>query len=295
MSRKDSELIRFDWALKRLLRHKADHSILEGFLTSLLGHQVKIMRFLESESNREYEDNKQNRVDILAENNLGEKILIEVQNEPENTFFQRMLFGVSRLISEYLKKGEGYGKVAKVFSINIVYFKLGVGNEHVYRGLTEFRGLHTGEILKLPEHLRAEFHAEEISSIYPEYYIIRVDDFDRWSKDPLDQWLYFLSTSKIPFDADAPGLRQAREQLKISSMTSEQRREYYNYLDNMDSMRGVLEYAVDKAKFDGRKEGIEEGRAEGILETARKMKNLNIPTDLIIASTNLTRKEIEDL
>lgn len=295
MSRKDSELIRFDWALKRLLRHRADHSILEGFLTSLLGHQVKIMRFLESESNREYEDNKQNRVDILAENNLGEKILIEVQNEPENTFFQRMLFGVSRLISEYLKKGEGYGKVAKVFSINIVYFKLGVGNEHVYRGLTEFRGLHTGEILKLPEHLRAEFHAEEISSIYPEYYIIRVDDFDRWSKDPLDQWLYFLSTSKIPFDADAPGLRQAREQLKISSMTSEQRREYYNYLDNMDSMRGVLEYAVDKAKFDGRKEGIEEGRAEGILETARKMKNLNIPTDLIIASTNLTRKEIEDL
>lgn len=295
MSRKDSELIRFDWALKRLLRHRADHSILEGFLTSLLGHQVKIMRFLESESNREYEDNKQNRVDILAENNLGEKILIEVQNEPENTFFQRMLFGVSRLISEYLKKGEGYGKVAKVFSINIVYFKLGVGNEHVYRGLTEFRGLHTGEILKLPEHLRAEFHAEEISSIYPEYYIIRVDDFDRWSKDPLDQWLYFLSTSKIPFDADAPGLRQAREQLKISSMTSEQRREYYNYLDNMDSMRGVLEYAVDKAKFDGRKEGIEEGRAEGILETARKMKNLNIPTDLIIASTNLTRKGIEDL
>lgn len=303
MSIKERDFIRFDWALKRLLRHKADHSILEGFLTSLLGRTIKIVRFLESESNREYENNKQNRVDILAENELGEKILIEVQNEPENTFFQRMLFGVSRLISEYLKKGEGYGKVAKVYSINIVYFKLGIGKEHVYHGVTEFRGLHTGEILKLPEHLRAEFHAEEISSIYPEYYILRVDDFDKWSKDHLEQWLYFLSTSRIPDNADAPGLEEAREQLRISSMTTEERREYYNYLDNMDSMRGVLEYAVDKAKYDGRKEGLEEGRAEGraegeksaLLNTARNMKDLGISEELIMSATNLTREEIENL
>lgn len=307
MSKKDNDLIRFDWALNRLLRHKADHTILEGFLTSLLGRKITIMRFLESESNREYEDNKQNRVDILAENDLGEKILIEVQNEPENTFFQRMLFGVSRLVSEYLKKGDDYGKVAKVYSINIVYFKLGVGTEHVYCGTTEFRGLHTGEILNLPEHLKGKFHVSEISSIFPEYYILRVDDFDKWSRDPLEQWLYFLSTSKIPNDADAPGLEEAREQLKISSMTNEQRRDYYNYLDNMNSMRGVVEYAVDKASFEGReqgrKEGIEEGRREGIEEgrreamygTAKNLIKLGMTTELIAAATNLSIKEIENL
>lgn len=54
MSNENNDLIRFDWAMKRLLRHKADHTILEGFLTSLLGRKITIVRFLESESNREY-------------------------------------------------------------------------------------------------------------------------------------------------------------------------------------------------------------------------------------------------
>ena len=29
----EEKTVRFDWALKRLLRHKADHTILNGFLT----------------------------------------------------------------------------------------------------------------------------------------------------------------------------------------------------------------------------------------------------------------------
>ena len=44
--------IRFDWAMKRLLRNKANYVVLEGFLSSLLGKNFKIHRFLESESNQ---------------------------------------------------------------------------------------------------------------------------------------------------------------------------------------------------------------------------------------------------
>ena len=215
----DERLIRFDWAMKRLLRHKADHSVLEGFLTSLLGKKITVIRLLESESNREYSENKYNRVDILAENESGEKLLIEVQNESEDAYFHRMLFGTSKLISEYLRRGDNYEHVTKVYSINIVYFNLGEGNDYVYWGRTEFRGLHDNELLRLPERLRTKYAVSEISDLYPEYFILRVNDFDRWSSTPLDQWMYFLSTSTIPASADAPGLKEAREQLRVDTLS----------------------------------------------------------------------------
>ena len=69
---------------------------------------------LESESNQEDEYDRYNRVDILAENSKGELVLIEVQNSNEYAYFQRMLFGASKLVTEYINRGEGYEKVRKV-------------------------------------------------------------------------------------------------------------------------------------------------------------------------------------
>ena len=117
-----SNYIRFDWAMKRLLRNKANFAVLEGFLTTLLNEKIIIRKLLESESNQEDEFDKYNRVDMLAENSKGELILIEVQNNNEYAYFQRILFGTSKLVTEYINRGEGYYKVRKVYSVNIVYF-----------------------------------------------------------------------------------------------------------------------------------------------------------------------------
>lgn len=100
----NKKYIRFDWAMKRLLRDKANFGVLEGFLTTLLGHPIKIQKLLESESNQEDADDKQNRVDVLAEDEKGELYLIEIQNETEVAYFQRMLFGASKLVTEYINR-----------------------------------------------------------------------------------------------------------------------------------------------------------------------------------------------
>ena len=100
-----SNYIRFDWAMKRLLRNKANFAVLEGFLTTLLNEKIVIQKLLESESNQEDEFDKYNRVDMLAENSKGELILIEVQNNNEYAYFQRMLFGTSKLVTEYINRG----------------------------------------------------------------------------------------------------------------------------------------------------------------------------------------------
>ena len=120
-SNNKNQIIRFDWAMKRLLRNKANFSVLEGLLTTLLGEKIIIQRLLESESNQENEYDKYNRVDMLAEDSKGELILIEVQNNSEYAYFQRMLFGTSKLVTEYINRGESYDKVRKVYSVNIVF------------------------------------------------------------------------------------------------------------------------------------------------------------------------------
>lgn len=105
--------IRFDWAMKRLLRNKANYAVLEGLLTTLLEEKVTIHKLLESESNQEDEFDKYNRVDMLAENSKDELVLIEVQNNNEYAYFQRMLFGASKLMTEYINRGEGCEKVGR--------------------------------------------------------------------------------------------------------------------------------------------------------------------------------------
>ena len=45
------KLVSFDWALKKLLRSKANFDILEGFLSELLKEDIIIIKILESESN----------------------------------------------------------------------------------------------------------------------------------------------------------------------------------------------------------------------------------------------------
>ncbi|MDE6237661.1 MAG: Rpn family recombination-promoting nuclease/putative transposase [Muribaculaceae bacterium] len=262
----DNRLIRFDWAIKRLLRHKADHTILNGFLSSLLGSEIRIQRLLESEGNQENEEDKYNRVDLLAENDKGEKILIEVQNDSEIDYFHRMAYGTSKLITEYIKRGEAYDKISRIYSINIVYFNLGVGEDVVYTGTTEFRGLHDHKVLELSQRMKRRYDISKVSEIFPQYYILKANDFNRWSKVPLEQWMYFLSNSEIPEDATAPGLQEAREELRISRLNKSERESYYIHLDNIRSARNVLETAHDDGLFEGMEKGIEIGKKEGLKE-----------------------------
>lgn len=307
--------IRFDWAMKRLLRNKANFGVLEGFLTTLLKEKITIQKLLESESNQEDEFDKYNRVDMLAENSHGELFLIEVQNNSEYAYFQRMLFGASKLVTEYINRGEGYDNVRKVYSINIVYFSLGHGKDVVYHGKTEFRGIHEGDLLELTPFQRQTFNVDHVSQLYPEYYILKVNDFNRVAKSPLEEWMYYLNTGDIPDSATAPGLGQAREQLKLTRMSKEELDAYYRHLDNIvilrDNIRTERAEGLAKGLAKGREEGLAEGREEGLaegreeglakgrteerIENARKMKMRGLDDSMISDITGLTIEEISKI
>lgn len=287
--------IRFDWAMKRLLRDKANFGVLEGLITTLLGKEIHIQKILESESNMDDADDKQNRVDVLAEDNDGQLFLIEVQNESEFAYFQRMLFGTSKLVTEYINRGQGYENIRKIYSINIVYFRLGNGTDIVYHGKTEFRGIHNGELLTLSNFQQQKFQVEEVSELYPEYFILKVNDFNRWSRVPLEQWIYVLNTGEIPDDADAPGLSEAREKLKLEHMTKAELDAYYRHLDNIVVLHDNITTARGEGRAEGRAEGIVEGERLGRLNSARQMLAAKMSVSDVARILQLSENEIKEL
>ncbi|MDR1526545.1 MAG: Rpn family recombination-promoting nuclease/putative transposase, partial [Dysgonamonadaceae bacterium] len=182
-----NNLIRFDWAAKRLLRQKSNFVVLEGLLSTLLKEDIRIVRMLESEGNKENTEDKFNRVDMLAENSKSELIIVEIQNNRELDYFHRMLYGVSKAITEYIREGEEYNHIKKLYSIHIVYFDLGQGEDYVYHGRTEFRGIHKHDVLQLSERQQEQFTHKDVGDLFPEYYVLRVDEFNKKAITPLDE------------------------------------------------------------------------------------------------------------
>lgn len=288
-------LVRFDWAMKRLLRHKSNFVVLEGFLSSLFEEKITICKILESEGNKEDITDKFNRVDLLAENSKEELIIVEVQNNRELDYFLRMLYGVSKAVTEYISECDLYEKIRKVYSVNIVYFDLGQGTDYVYHGRTEFRGIHNNDILKLSKQQRERFICQDAGDLFPEYYVLRVNEFDRKAVTPLDEWIVFLKTGEIGNNPQAPGLAEAREQLKFSSLDKRDRAAYLRNIEDLRVQRSVMDSARIEGLEKGKAEGRAQGREESRLEIARKMKSLGITENVIIQSTGLTSEEIEQL
>ncbi|MEM6406434.1 MAG: Rpn family recombination-promoting nuclease/putative transposase, partial [Pseudomonadota bacterium] len=220
MSRK---LISFDWAMKKLLRSKANFEILEGFLSELLKETIQILEVLESESNKQNDDDKFNRVDLKVKNQQGEIIIIEVQYEREFDYLQRILFATSKAITEHLNESEPYAEVVKVISVNILYFDLGQGKDYVYHGSTSFKGLHVQDTLQLSEDQQEMYKKSQVCELFPEYYLIKVNNFDDVAKDTLDEWIYFLKNEEIKDDFQAKGIRKAKQELNILKLPEQDR------------------------------------------------------------------------
>ena len=304
---KDRPLLSFDWAVKNLLRNKANYVVLEGFLSELLKRQIKVKQILDGESNKETRFDKSNRVDILVENEDRELIIIELQFTNEFNYFHRMLYGTSKVITQFIDQGDDYGKVRKVYSINIVYFNLGKGEDYVYHGHTTFRGLHTGDELQLTPAQREEFGKLEAGDLFPEYYILEVKRFNDVAKDTLDEWIYYLKHDAIKDTFKAQGLEQARELLNYHKLPDEEKRIYDRAIDNRRSEWSSIYTAKKEGKAEGRAEGLaegeaiglqkgkEEGKAEAMREMVLHAHRNGFNMEKIQAITNLSEAQIEEI
>ena len=258
--------IRFDWAIKRLLRQKANFDVLEGFLTVFIGEEVKIVEILESEGNQQTPDDKFNRVDIKARNSKGEIILVEVQNTSELYYLERILYGVAKAITEHIHLGDTYKEVKKVYSISILYFDIGKGADYLYVGQNKFIGEHTNDQLVITAKEKGAFVQKSPAEIFPEYILVRVNEFDKVAVTPLEEWVAYLKSGVIKENTTAPGLQEARKKLQYYSMTDAERYAYDEHLNAVMIQNDVLGNAREEGLAEGRAEGLTQGRAEGLAE-----------------------------
>ncbi|MDO4171623.1 MAG: Rpn family recombination-promoting nuclease/putative transposase [Prevotellaceae bacterium] len=289
----NNKYIRFDWAIKRILRDKANFAVLEGFITVLLGERIKIREILESEGNQNDETDKFNRVDIKAVNSKDEIIIVEVQLTRQLYYLQRMLYGVSKAITEHIHIGEKYDNVKKVYSINVLYFDLGQGSDYLYHGKTVFKGVHTGDYLKVNTKEDAELRMRTPDEVFPEYFLIRVNQFNDVAKTPIEEWLDYLKNNRIREDTTTPGLQEAKQKLLYMTMNESDRRAYDVHMDNLMVQNDVLDTAKREGRAEGREQGRAEGRAEAVSDMVRNMKMAGLSTEDIQRFTNLSKEEIE--
>jgi predicted transposase/invertase (TIGR01784 family) len=255
------------------LRDKANFDILEGFLSTLLKQDIKVISLLESESPAVRDDDetdKFNRVDLVVEDQNKDLLVVEIQNNREVHYLERLVYGSAKLIVDHLKLGESYAHVKKVISISILYFLLGEGEtDYVYHGATEFYGLNNRSRLTLkPAQKQAIFNGVSRlkSNVFPEYYLIEVEKFQNLIQSDLDEWIYFFKNSEIKKEFKAKNIQLVQEKLDLMKMSEAERRAYERFLMNKASERDVIETAKIEGHEEGREEGLKEGRETGLKE-----------------------------
>jgi predicted transposase/invertase (TIGR01784 family) len=289
------KLVRFDWAIKKLLRNKANFDILDGFLSALLHNDVKVINLLESESNQEDEMDKFNRVDLLVENAQHDLIIIEVQVKSEPDFFHRIVYGTSKLLAEHLEKGQSYQNIKKIISISIVYFELGKGTDYLYHSSTDFVGVHNQETLSLTENQKRLFGFQEVKQIFPEYYLIRVGNFADKINEALDEWIYMLKHSEIKPTFKAKNIQHVAEKLRVMNLKPEQQKAYDRFMDNMSYQASMLWSSKEEGRLEGRLEGQKEGIEKGKQEIVKNSLQQGLDLTIIASITGLSIEEIRTI
>ena len=303
---KTTNLIRFDWAAKNILRDKDNFDILEGLVSTVLNEPIHIVELLESETNQYNANDKFNRVDIKAKDSRGDLVLVEIQLSRELYFLQRILFGVAKTITDHISLGQHYENVKKVYSINIVYFDLGKGSDYLYHGKNLLVGVNTGDTLLVNTKEMDGIRMVGAEKVFPEYYIIRVNQFESKGNSNLEQWVRYLKDGMVIEGTAVPGLKEAGERLKILMMNEKERKAYENYLYNMNYQDDV----INTAKYDGwvegekaglekgRKEGLAEGKQAGIMEArfsiAQRMKDCGMDYDAIKQLTGVSEEAMKN-
>ena len=298
--------IRFDWAIKRMLRSNANFSILEGFLSELLCEDITIESILENGTNKVSIDNNMNHLVVLVNNSKDESIIIEIQSNYSYDFMRRVLSSPSKLVDDNMAKGMLYSKIKKTISVNIVYFNLGHGDDYVYHGFTSFFGIHTNDKLSLSDQEKKIFNADHIERIYPEYYILKINKFDNVSRNTLDEWINFLKNEEVNEGSKAKGLLEAKKELDKLKLSKEAMREYEADLTNWRDNQSLMSTKYLEGELAGIDKGIKMGeqakekyadekvRQEKI-EIAKSMIEDGMSIYKIAKLTGLREEEIEGM
>lgn len=259
-------------------------SLLNALLPLDPGQEVTEIEYLPVELVPDNPLRKNSIVDVRCRDNHNRIFLVEMQMIWSPEFKQRVLFNASKAYVRQLSTGEQYELLQPVYSLNLVngIFEPELKDEYYHY----YRLVHVEHSDKVMEGLHLVF--VELPKFTPHSYSERKMQV---------LWLRFLTeinehTREIPEELLAnPEVKKAVNALEESAFTDAELAGYEKFWDIIS----VEKTLINSAERKGRLEGKLEGQLEARKEVARNLKKAGVPVAVIMQSTNLSEKEIEEL
>lgn len=301
----NNKYIRFDWAMKPMLRDKANFDILKGLISVLLGEDIKIEEILESESNQATISERFNRMELLSRDSQGDQILVKLQLLRKRYYYTYLRRGTCEVIgNKNENRPHYYSQIRRVCSIHLLYCDYGNGKDYVYHGNSTPIGIHTGDTLYVKEKQKGVIVPNIPESMSPEYYIVRIYAYDKTPETPLDEWMRYLKDGIIKEDTCTLGLQQAQKKLRIDDMVYGDYKKYLAYVEEMM----IQEDMFDTARLEGYWEGFEEvlkkiptktGEQEDLKDGLKTLASIvkrmvvaGMTDEMILQVTGITKEEL---
>lgn len=268
-----------DLTFKKVFGEHPD--LVASFLNALLPfdspeERIEHVEYLPSELVPQTPLRKNSIVDVRCKDKRGRQFIVEMQMVWSSEFKQRVLFNASKAYVRQIAGGEDYELLQPVYSLNLVNDIFEPELEGYYHN---YRIVHVEHSDRIIEGLHFVF--VELPKFTPQTYK---------EKKMHVLWLRYLTeidekTREVPPDLlDNPDIKKAVAQLEESAFTDAQLRGYEKFWDTVSVEKTLINSAERK--------GRAEGRAEGIKQTARRMKAKGYPLADISDVTGLTIAEI---
>ena len=273
-------------------------SLLNALLPLDDGKKVETIEYLPSELVPRTPTSKNTIVDVRCEETGGRKFIVEMQMEWRANFKQRVLLNASKAYVKQLPRGDDYNLLQPVYSLNLVNETFEPDMEEYYHYYRLVHYLHSDKVL------------EGLHLVLVELPKFKAKNLTEKKMQVL--WLRFLTeigeaTKEAPQDlVDNPHVNEALEIVEESALSDAERARYDGFWDYVS--REATKEAEMREKESRMKAAIAERDAavaerdaaveklrQDKLQTARKLKAMNLTTEQIADATGLSADEIARL
>ena len=288
-----------DFGFKKIFGEEASKPLLIDFLNALLPQQNKIidLTFKNTEQLGQTDADRKAVYDIYCENENGEKFIVELQKAKQNYFKERTIYystfpkyvsssSISLLPwekvpkadeAEQAGKGEWNYNLKAVYCVGILDFTFNDYESEPEKSEV----VHT---IKLKNQKGKTFY-EKLTYIYLEMPNFKLQEDELYNR--LDKWFYFIKHLEdfqtIPAIFKDDVFKQAFEKAELANLGQAELDSYENSLKIYRDLKAVIDTAFD------------DGKIEGKMETAKKLKENGVSTDIISNATGLSVSEIDKL
>ena len=311
-----------DIMFKAFFSRNENKKFLKDFISSILGENIKIKQVIhDARLEQLARERKYGILDLDVELESGELINIEMQLNDYKNMERRTTFYAAKKISEQEGIGTFYENLRKVIIISIL--------DYNFIDLPQY----ITKTVRVAENYREYKLNNLVEYYYIELKKFREQNPDMSIK--LNQWLAFIDgersdllkmakeENKLVKEADKnynvltgdEEVKRLAEIRLLSAMEEHSALETAKQDGRNRGMKEGLEQGKKEGLEQGKKEGLEQGKKEGLeqgkkegleqgkkeglkqekIETARRMKQMNLDIKVISEATGLTEKEIKEI